>query len=120
MPYPDEFFPEDVPYQPELVTCDREGDLAIVTIQRPEVMNCLSFPTLKRMRKLLFDLKSDLSIRAVLITGAGPKAFCAGADLKERRTMAPEGSISSEPSTSPRASRTGRPCSPPTAPSTAR
>lgn len=90
MPYPDEFFPEDIPYQPELVRCEREGDLAIVTIQRPEVMNCLSFPTLKRMRKLLFDLKSDLSIRAVLITGAGEKAFCAGADLKERRTMPAE------------------------------
>ncbi len=87
MPYPDEFFPESVPYEPDLVLCEREGDLATVTIHRPEVLNCLSFPALKRFRKLCHELAQDLSIRAILITGAGEKAFCAGADLKERRTM---------------------------------
>lgn len=80
-------FPSDVPDQPELVTCEREGDLVWLTIQRPEVMNCLSFPTLKRLRTLCATLREDLSIRAILITGAGEKAFCAGADLKERKTM---------------------------------
>lgn len=90
MPYPDEFFPDSVPHEPGLVTCEREGDLAIVTLRRPEVMNCLSFPTLKRLRRLCHELKQDLSIRAVLITGEGDKAFCAGADLKERKTMPKE------------------------------
>jgi len=80
-------FPDDVPDQPELVSCEREGDLATLTIQRPEVMNCLSFPTLKRFRGLLAELREDLSVRCVLIRGAGEKAFCAGADLKERKTM---------------------------------
>ncbi len=83
-------FPADVPDLPELVVSEREGDLAWITIARPEVMNCLSFPTLKRLRTLCETLREDLSIRAVLITGAGEKAFCAGADLKERRTMPPE------------------------------
>jgi len=87
MPYPDEFFPESVPYEPGLVSLEREDDVAIVTIRRPEVMNCLSFPTLKRLRRLCYELREDLSIRAVLITGEGEKAFCAGADLKERKTM---------------------------------
>ncbi len=83
-------FPSDVPDQPELVSCEREADLVWLTIQRPDVMNCLSFPTLKRLRTLCAELREDLSIRAILITGAGDKAFCAGADLKERKTMPKE------------------------------
>ena len=85
-PVADEF-PSDVPDQPELVSLRREGDLAWLTIERPQVMNCLSFPTLKRLRSLCEELREDLSIRCVLITGSGGKAFCAGADLKERKTM---------------------------------
>jgi enoyl-CoA hydratase/carnithine racemase len=82
-----EQFPASVPDQPELVTLEREGDLVTLRIERPEVLNCLSFPTLRRFRTLLADLAQDLSVRCVLITGAGDKAFCAGADLKERKTM---------------------------------
>jgi enoyl-CoA hydratase/carnithine racemase len=82
-----EQFPSDVPDQPELVSMKREGDLVWLTIERPEVMNCLSFPTLKRFRMLCEELREDLSIRAILIGGAGDRAFCAGADLKERKTM---------------------------------
>lgn len=80
-------FPADVPDCPELVGVEREGDLVWLTLRRPEVMNCLSFPTLRRMRLLLEELRADLSIRCILVTGEGDKAFCAGADLKERRTM---------------------------------
>ncbi len=83
-------FPDDVPDRPELVRCEREGDLVWLTIARPEVMNCLSFPTLRRFRTLLATLRDDLSIRCLLVTGEGDKAFCAGADLKERRTMPAE------------------------------
>lgn len=83
-------FPADVPDQPELVRCERvDGHPHIVwiTIDRPEVMNCLSFPTLRRLRGLFHQIAADLSVRAVVITGAGDKAFCAGADLKERKSM---------------------------------
>ena len=80
-------FPSDVPREPALVELEREGDLAWITIQRPEVMNCLSLPTLLRFRTLLEELREDLSLRCLLVTGAGERAFCAGADLKERKTM---------------------------------
>ncbi len=80
-------FPEDVPDLPQLVSVERDADLVTLTIQRPEVMNCLSFPTLKRFRGVLAELGEDLSIRCVLLRGAGERAFCAGADLKERKTM---------------------------------
>ena len=80
-------FPSDVPREPALVECRREGELAWITIQRQEVMNCLSLPTLLRFRTLLEELREDLSLRCLLITGAGDRAFCAGADLKERKTM---------------------------------
>ena len=82
-----EEFPADVPVQEELVSVRREDGLVWLTIERPDVMNCLSFPTLKRLRMLCEELREDLSIRAVLLTGSGEKSFCAGADLKERKTM---------------------------------
>jgi enoyl-CoA hydratase/carnithine racemase len=85
-PVKDEF-PSDVPDQPELVSLRRDDDLVWLQIERPSVMNCLSFPTLKRFRSLLADLREDLSIRCILISGAGEQAFCAGADLKERKAM---------------------------------
>ncbi len=87
-----EDFPADIPDLPELVTLARvagEEHIACLTISRPEVMNCLSFPTLKRLRGLFHELALDLSVRAIVITGSGDKAFCAGADLKERKGMAP-------------------------------
>ena len=80
-------FPDDVPLDEALVGVERQGDLVWLTIQRPEVLNCLSFPTLRRLRTLLEELREDLSIRGLLLTGAGEKAFCAGADLTERASM---------------------------------
>ena len=80
-----EDFPADVPDLPELVSVRRHGEgdgIVVLTIERPEVMNCLSFPTLKRLRGLFSELARDESVRAVVITGAGDKAFCAGGDLQ--------------------------------------
>ena len=68
----------------QLVSLRREGALAIVTLERPEVMNALSFDTLGRLAGLAAELGRDPGTRAVIVTGAGGKAFCAGADLKER------------------------------------
>ena len=83
-------FPADVSVEPGLVSMTREGDLVRLCIERPDVMNCLSFPTLRRFRTLLEELKGDLTIRCIMITGAGERAFCAGADLKERKPMPAE------------------------------
>ncbi|MGC5325595.1 enoyl-CoA hydratase-related protein [Brevibacillus sp. SYSU BS000544] len=61
--------------------------VGILTIERPDVHNCLNLETLRTMREHIAALQLDKETRVVIVTGAGEKAFCAGADLKERRTM---------------------------------
>ncbi|WP_139489972.1 enoyl-CoA hydratase [Brevibacillus dissolubilis] len=69
------------------VTFRKEGQIGFLTIERPEVFNCLNVDTLATMREHIAEIALDKEVRAVIVTGAGEKAFCAGADLKERRTM---------------------------------
>lgn len=64
-----------------------EEQVAILTLDRPEVFNCLNVETLEQLREHVARIAHDREIRVVIVTGAGEKAFCAGADLKERRTM---------------------------------
>ncbi|CAJ1001956.1 enoyl-CoA hydratase/carnithine racemase [Brevibacillus aydinogluensis] len=65
----------------------KEGAVGVLTLNRPEVYNCLNLETLFTLRRLIAEIDADREIRAVVVTGAGEKAFCSGADLKERRTM---------------------------------
>ncbi|WP_028323389.1 enoyl-CoA hydratase-related protein [Desulfatirhabdium butyrativorans] len=60
-----------------------------LTLNRPEVMNSLNFDLLHALRKEIGAIRFQPEVRVVIITGAGEKAFCSGADLKERRTLAP-------------------------------
>ncbi len=62
----------------------REQEIAILTIDRPEAMNALSFAILRDIGAAL-DAVRDTDARALLITGTGDRAFCAGADIKELR-----------------------------------
>lgn len=71
----------------ELVSLTREGAIAIVTLRRPEVLNCLSFQTLVQLRAHVAAMADDETLRVAIFTGEGDRAFCAGADLKERKTM---------------------------------
>jgi methylglutaconyl-CoA hydratase len=57
------------------------------TIDRPERMNAMSRATLFSLGRLAREAQENDSIRAVVVTGAGDKAFCAGADMKERPSM---------------------------------
>lgn len=66
---------------------ERRGQILIVTINRPERMNALDRPTLIEGAKLIKEMHYDKETRVVIVTGAGDKAFCAGADLKERENM---------------------------------
>ncbi len=68
----------------ELVLFHKEAGLGWVTLNRPEVMNALSYDTLGRLGELCEQIAADREVRVVLFGGSGPKAFCAGADLKER------------------------------------
>jgi len=62
----------------------KAGQRATVTINRPEVLNCLDFPTLRELHRAFEDVSWDDQIRVMVLTGAGDRAFCTGADLKEQ------------------------------------
>src|SRR3546814_810277 len=64
-----------------MVDFNHDGDLAIITLNRPEALNALSFTVLKEIGEAI-DRAAALNIRALVFTGAGEKAFCAGADIK--------------------------------------
>lgn len=66
----------------EPVGLDREGGVAILTIDRPEVKNALSLPTIEALSEVVERLARDPSLRAVLVTGAGG-VFISGGDLKD-------------------------------------
>jgi methylglutaconyl-CoA hydratase len=69
------------------VTTERRGRIAIWTLDRPERMNALSRAVVRELGRLAREAALDRDLRAVILTGAGEKAFCAGADLKERQGM---------------------------------
>lgn len=61
--------------------------VAYVTLNRPEVMNGFDYETLGLFSDILADIHTDDEIHVVIFTGSGDKAFSAGADLKERKTL---------------------------------
>ena len=66
-----------------LVTVERDGPVAVVTMNRPEAMNALSAALRAELAAAMRALDADDSVRAVVLTGAGTRAFTAGLDLKE-------------------------------------
>jgi len=60
-----------------------KGSIAYVTVNRPKVLNALNTPTWSDLRKAFKDARDDAAIRGVILTGAGDKAFIAGADISE-------------------------------------
>lgn len=69
------------------VLVEHRGATAVVTFNRPERMNAVSQALAAELLATLDALSVDPSVRCIVLTGAGTKAFCAGADLKERATM---------------------------------
>jgi enoyl-CoA hydratase/carnithine racemase len=69
------------------ILVERRADAAWVTLNRPGAMNALSRGLVAALAAAIRGLRGEPGVRAVVITGAGAKAFCAGADLKERRSM---------------------------------
>ena len=64
------------------ITFEKKERIAYVTINRPEVMNALNLESVKELSEALIEFRDDDELRVAIITGAGDKAFCAGADLK--------------------------------------
>jgi enoyl-CoA hydratase len=65
-----------------LIRIDREDAVAVVTVDRQDAMNALDVQTLTLLRDELSTLAAENEVRAVVLTGAGDRAFIAGADIK--------------------------------------
>ncbi len=71
----------------ENVKVEMKGKVAVLYINRPDKLNALNSATLRDLGEALAELSKDENVRAIVITGAGEKAFVAGADIKEMREM---------------------------------
>lgn len=69
------------------VLLEKEGNLAIVTINRPKALNALNSETLSDLDVIITDLENDNNIYCVIVTGSGEKAFVAGADISEMKEL---------------------------------
>ncbi len=67
---------------PDKVLVERNGPVVVVTINRPEVRNCVDTETADALEEAVRTFDADDAARVLVLTGAGTKAFCSGADLK--------------------------------------
>ena len=75
----------------EHLLVDRDGAVSIITINRPKVLNALNGATLDELRQVIDEAGHDESVRALILTGAGDRAFVAGADINELAVQTPIG-----------------------------
>lgn len=73
----------EVPIQPKSFRFEVQAGIATITLDRPEVMNALTFEVYAELRDLFAQLQSVPEVRVVVITGAGSRAFCTGGDVKD-------------------------------------
>ena len=74
----------------DTILYEAQDGVAVLTLNRADVRNAISVELLQRLEELVTALRFDAEVRVVILTGSGPKSFCAGADLKERATMTPD------------------------------
>lgn len=67
----------------QAILCERVGAVGVLTINRPKTLNALNTPTLLQLEAALTELERDANVRAIVITGAGEKAFVAGGDIAD-------------------------------------
>jgi enoyl-CoA hydratase/carnithine racemase len=79
--------PETLGYERIRYERDAERGVATVTIQRPDVLNALDLPTLTELSSAFQQASWDDAVAVVIVTGAGERAFCTGADLDEQALM---------------------------------
>jgi len=78
---------------PGFVLVEQAEGLATVTVSRPEKLNALNAETVQEIGDVFHTLARDEGVRAVVLTGAGEKAFVAGADIAELSRMGPVGGV---------------------------
>ena len=69
------------------VLLEKDSNIAVITMNRPKALNSLNSETLKELDKVIGILEKDSEIYAVVLTGAGEKAFGAGADISEMKDL---------------------------------
>jgi enoyl-CoA hydratase/carnithine racemase len=79
----------DIPATFENIVVEADGPVASITINRPKVLNALNARTLDELRRAALAMRHDPAIRSVIVTGAGEKAFVAGADITELAEQSP-------------------------------
>ncbi len=67
----------------ETLLCEVKDQIATITLNRPEVLNALNARVFSELEQVFMTLTADSSVRVILLTGAGDKAFAAGADINE-------------------------------------
>ncbi|HEX59527.1 MAG TPA: enoyl-CoA hydratase/isomerase family protein, partial [Methanomicrobia archaeon] len=73
----------------ELIMYEKKDGVATITLNRPKVLNALNSKILREIQDALQDAEADESVRVIVITGAGDKAFSAGADIPELLEKSP-------------------------------
>lgn len=71
----------------DILLTEKRGGIMIVTLNRPDVLNAVNADLLQRCNQLAKEAYYDNQLRVVIITGSGDRAFCVGADMKERKDM---------------------------------
>lgn len=74
----------------DLLRIEEDGPVLVATVNRPAALNALDGPTLDALAALVDRLRTDTAVRAVVLTGAGDRAFVAGADIRALSTLTPE------------------------------
>jgi enoyl-CoA hydratase len=78
-----------VPTEFESIHYDKKNAIAYITVDRPKVLNALNMATMGELREAFTAAKNDAEVRVVIFTGAGEKAFIAGADISELNKQNP-------------------------------
>jgi enoyl-CoA hydratase len=68
---------------------EKKNGIAYITFNRPKVLNALNRKTIEELKEVLLDARDDASVRVLILTGAGEKAFIAGADINELAQQTP-------------------------------
>jgi len=74
----------------QFIISERLDGVALITLNRPEKLNALSFPLMEELDHALTGYEADDDVKAVILTGAGERAFSAGADIHEMAGLSSE------------------------------
>ncbi len=77
----------------ESIIVEKESELTIVTLNREKVLNAFDWESLYRLQVVVAEFEKDAACKVMILTGAGEKAFCVGADLKDFKVMSRDKTI---------------------------